>query len=305
MAIDLLDAPLRLTWTMRRGRLDEPALLRLAGRLADAGLFFVTLRGDFARFPRLADLLAILLEAGVQVTVQADIRDDELPKTPVGVAWQFDLTAALLAGAETSTVGRLIRRRATKPGQPHLALVPLRPLLPRLPEVLELAGREGIGRLVLPNVPLVDDAEALAPLVPDARDLASFRREFERRTAAGFTGELVVHDLFLWEILCPGRERDHYVGCQAGNSLAHLDAAGHLHPCISWPRDLGSLLDHSLHDLWQAAARSEVLAAIGELPADCRACAICDRCHGGCRGLALTLPKDAAGRDLLCDRPRR
>lgn len=305
MPLDLLDAPLRLTWTMRQDRLAAPELLRLADRLAAAGLFFVTLRGDFVRFPRLPELVAILCGAGVRVTVQADIRLPELPATDDDVVWQFDLTTALLAGTGFPELGALIRRRTLDSENLQLALVPLRPLLPRLPELLALAEREGVGTLTLPNVPLVDDIGGLTPLVPDARDLAAFRHVFGGGAATGFGGELVVHDLFLWEILCPGRNREHYAGCQAGNSLAHLDAAGHLHPCISWPRDLGSLLAHDLPDLWQTAARHEVLAAIGGLPVDCRTCAIRDCCHGGCRGLASSLrPANAAGRDLLCARPR-
>jgi GeoRSP system SPASM domain protein len=133
-------------------------------------------------------------------------------------------------------------------------------------------------------------------------DVESFRKQ-----AADFPDffgklKLDVHDLFLWEILFPdgGVARSEYGGCQAANSLAHVDICGTVHPCVSWPQSLGSLLADSFYDIWQAAPRQAVRADIASIPTGCNRCRDYAICFGGCRGLSR-LDETLNGRDPMCE----
>ncbi|GAB6082003.1 hypothetical protein JCM30471_09170 [Desulfuromonas carbonis] len=135
-------------------------------------------------------------------------------------------------------------------------------------------------------------------------------REFQSSIAAAGSDlgrglALEVHDLFLWEILFPGGggERSEYGGCQAGNSVGYVDASGDLYPCSSWPRLIGSLLEHSLDELWHSAQRLAIREQIATVPAGCRGCRDYPVCFGGCRGLAETFAHGTE-RDPACDGPR-
>ncbi|NIQ11346.1 MAG: SPASM domain-containing protein [Gammaproteobacteria bacterium] len=118
--------------------------------------------------------------------------------------------------------------------------------------------------------------------------------------------DMEVHDLFLWEIMTPGQQqnRSEYGGCQAGNSLAHIDINGVVHPCSAWPQPLGQLPDQSLEDIWAGRERQSVVEAIAITPVGCKGCSDLNICFGGCRGLARHLNHSAGERDLMCYGPR-
>ncbi len=299
MAIDRLDAPIRLTWTLQSGVLAPSDLEVLARRIGEAGVFFVTLRGDFHRDPVTPAVVEVLRSFGLApvLIVPGGAAGDAC--LPQGVSVHLDLTAQLLEGRHAPDgVGRFCR---TTPCS-ALSLVPLRPLLRQVPGILALAGQLGVA-VHLPNVPLVDDVDGLAPLVPRASDLAVLAEALQNVDRSVWPDQIVAHDLFVWELLFPGRDREHYLGCQAGNSLAHLACDGTLHPCISWPLPLGSLFDSDLPTLWSGAGRRAVLQSLAQTPDGCHSCRMLPRCHGGCRGLVQTLAGENQAPDLLCAGP--
>ncbi|RMF48010.1 MAG: SPASM domain-containing protein [Deltaproteobacteria bacterium] len=301
MAIDRLDAPLRLTWTLRTGSLDAQAIELLARRIARAGVFFVTLRGDFAVSRELDSVAGILRHAGVQTSLVLEPHALDGFDAPEGLAVLLDLTGLLLRDSGRRTFGEVEARLAgaTVAG---LSMVPLRPLLVRVPELLDFAGRMALP-LHLPNVPLVDDPDHLGRLLPGARDLLGLADALARSDRSAWPQQVVAHDLFLWDLLFPGRDRDQYIGCQAGNSIAHIDADAVLHPCISWPQPLGCLLEDDLVSLWQTSGRQALLQGLETPPSGCGDCAVLNRCHGGCRGLVQARGSEDSP-DLMCPGPR-
>jgi GeoRSP system SPASM domain protein len=159
--------------------------------------------------------------------------------------------------------------------------------------------------------------------LPNAKIGASFRRSAAERLSPGDVERLKVrlgpdaaarragvsleiHDLFLWEILYPagGEGRGEYGGCQAADSLGHVDADGWLHPCSSWPLRLGSLLERGVAEIWASPGRMAVRGEIAAVPAACLGCRDYPLCLGGCRGLAKVVNDHPDGRDPLCPAPR-
>ena len=116
-----------------------------------------------------------------------------------------------------------------------------------------------------------------------------------------------IHDRFLWEIMTPELEqaRSEYGGCQAGNSLGHVDAVGNVYACAAWPEAFGSLRDVSLDELWRSPERLAIRQKITEMPTGCLGCRDYALCLGGCRGLGGRLNRQGEGRDLMCREPRR
>ena len=100
-----------------------------------------------------------------------------------------------------------------------------------------------------------------------------------------------------------GVARSEYGGCQAANSLAHIDSHGVVHPCVSWPQPLGSLLDHTLYDIWQGPSRQSARDEIAAVPSGCEGCRDYSIWFGGCRGLSR-LDHNLKGRDPMCKGPR-
>lgn len=187
---------------------------------------------------------------------------------------------------------------------PGLQVTPLKNNLDRLPQFLAFAREQQIDRVVLPNVPLVDDEKSLASRLLTSADIDAFQLSWAQLKTRSVPKELVVHDLFLWEILCPEQGREHYSGCQAGNSLSHLDRSGTIYPCSAWNQPLGSLLTDTLADIWQKAERSTILAHIASGPHGCTDCSDWHSCFGGCRGLSKSFGHKNSGRDLMCREKR-
>ncbi|ORJ61591.1 SPASM domain-containing protein [Geothermobacter hydrogeniphilus] len=306
-ALDHLDAPLRMTWFLD-DRLAPARQILLAERLVEAGLFELTLTGHPLRCPVLKEILGILAGRGMQVSlvVTADDRD-LLPVTgqpPARVLLDLGPSPGDVVPDWRGIEGHVqsLREAGCFPG---LQLLPLRSSIRLLPDLFLLATDLAVDQVLLPNVPLTDFAgEDPGPRLLRAEDLESFAGFWERiDPRPPIPSGLVVHDLFLWEILCPGQRRDHYSGCQAGNSLGHLDAAGILYPCSSWNQPLGALFDAALTDLWQGDLRRSIRDDIARQPDACNGCRVYARCLAGCRGLSRAFSSEddeGRGRDLMC-----
>ncbi|MDT8440976.1 MAG: SPASM domain-containing protein [Desulfuromonadales bacterium] len=318
MSLDLLDTPLRLTWDFpcRDSGLHDSDLLRIADRIVDAGLFFVSLEGAPLRAPACIPLLDRLLAGGCQVRLVCNGSEEELS----GLGRLTDRPVELLLEVGTrlgNTDGHMdasaldatleqMRRAGAEPG---LTLTPLRANLGTLAALLRFCQARQVKRLRLPNANIGARFECYRPDdLPRWSDLEAFAAAWRRETfAVSDWPTLEIHDLFLWEILAPDNRqaRAEYGGCQAGNSLGHVDADGLLHPCAAWPAPLGALLDAPLEQLWRSPQRLTTRRQVATTPAGCQGCRDLPICFGGCRGLALHLNQANGERDLMCRAPRR
>lgn len=313
MAIDLLDTPLRVTWDLATNDGDtSDAVARLvAERLAEAQAFFVTLERTPLRHAALPQVIEILSAAGCQLLLTCSGSDDELAAldllpgsatllleigpfvAPDGVDWQ----------RLTATCARL-REHTVDYG---LSLTPSRDRLALIGPLLQFCLEQGVTRFKLPNMRINANFPAAASdRLVRPEDVRRFRELAADFPAFQGRLQLDVHDLFLWEILFPdgGTARSEYGGCQAGNSLAHVDTQGIVHPCVSWPQPLGSLLEETFSAIWQSPARHAVRDEISAQPDGCSGCRDYALCFGGCRGLARLEP-DLQGRDPMCDGVRK
>lgn len=316
MSLDLLDTPVRLTWDLHGpGRpLSAAAMLAIAGRIADGGVFFVVLEERPLTHPALREILARLESAGCQLQVACTGDADELtalaalPAPLPGV--QLDVAAFLHDGAIDENRLRSVFDGLCRIGvEPTLRLLPLRMNLPVIPALLSLCRGLGAGRLKLPNARIGDTFHScLAEDLPRWQDLDQFRGLWACAGAtAGERPELEIHDRFLWEIMTPDCEqaRSEYGGCQAANSLGHVDATGTVYACAAWPEALGSLRSAPLDEIWQSPVRFAVRERILSLPVGCDGCREASLCFGGCRGLGELFGQADGGRDLMCRGPRR
>jgi radical SAM protein with 4Fe4S-binding SPASM domain len=71
-------------------------------------------------------------------------------------------------------------------------------------------------------------------------------------------------------------------GCLAGVAYVTIDPWGNVRPCNHSPTIIGSLHEHSMHDLWHS---DEINAWRALMPAECTTCAAYSVCHGGCRAV--------------------
>lgn len=313
MAIDLLDTPLRVTWDLH-GKSGTPGaedVRRIAGELAGAGVFFATLDERPLLHPAIGEILEILA-GGCRVLLVCDGLPEEfsrLSELPETASLFLNARAFFRDGSPNlSALGRAVDRLRSMGRDPSLLLTPLRETLRAVPDLIEFCRTSGIGKFKLPNVKIDDSFRpAMRAALPQPGDLAEFKTLLGDDPDALRGGvELEVHDLFLWELLLPGHTdgRSEYGGCQAANSLGHVDEAGFLHPCSSFPAKLGSLLRNSLEELWQTPERFRIRDGIAAVPQGCSGCRDYPVCFGGCRGLAGLSSLRAGGRDPLCPGPR-
>lgn len=315
MGLDLLDTPVRLTWDLHGpGRpLKGPVMVEIAGRIADAGVFFVTLEEQPLLHPALREILARLAAGGCRVRMACTGGDEELAALEALPAplpdMQLDVAGFVHhAAVDAQRLQEVFDRLCRLGAEPALRLLPLRSNLSVIPAILSLCRGIGAGRFKLPNARIGDTFQS-CPVedLPRWQDLETFR---ELWTAAGLSAdglpELEIHDRFLWEIMTPEREqaRSEYGGCQAANSLGHVDAAGVVYACAAWPEQLGSLRSTPLDEIWQSPVRFAVRERIDRLPVGCTGCREAALCLGGCRGLGEHLGRDGGGRDLMCRTPR-
>ncbi len=315
MSIDLLDAPLRVTWELytEETPLSTKNALRVADALAAAGVFFVTLEERPLLHRGFGEVVQALISEGCQVQVLCEGTEQELlalkPALPLAALWLNVGDLVTAGGVDRAGLDRLLEQVRKSGYDPALLLVPNRNNLLKIPEFLELCRSRGVGRIKLPNTKIDDSfCPFAAERLIRPQDLESLRLKLGENPSACRQGlSLEVHDLFLWELFFPGggEGRSEYGGCQAGNSLAHVDRLGELYPCSSWPVKLGSLLDQDLEDLWQTEERFAVRRQIAAIPVGCEGCRDYSLCMGGCRGLGRTLNQPGGGRDPLCPGPRR
>ena len=315
MGLDLLDTPVRLTWDFPD---DKPGhasvrLPEIASGIVDGGVFFVTLQGRPLLHADIAEVLD-LLHRRCQLLVACRGNPDELLRLEafLDAGWQILLDVTdfidVAHGVDSSrllTAVNALRRRGY---EPILSLTPLRNNLCNIPELIRFCSEHEIARLKLPNAHIGDSFQAYSTAdLLRWQDLDSFRKiwldfmQHPRQWPA-----LEIHDLFLWEIMTPGQQqnRGEYGGCQAGNSLGHIDIQGVLHPCAAWPQPLGKLPEQSLAQVWAGGERLAVRERISRVSLGCQGCSDLEVCFGGCRGLAFHLNRSGDERDLMCSGPR-
>jgi len=95
---------------------------------------------------------------------------------------------------------------------------------------------------------------------------------------------LVQHSTCLPQCLAPNDSE----GCHAGVAYVAVDPQGNLRPCTFSPTVIGSLFEHSLHDLWHSVAMD---AWRDLMPVECISCAAYALCHGGCRAMIELRPE--------------
>lgn len=314
MTIDLLDTPLRMTWDLhgKLGTLGTEEVRRIADELSAAGVFFVTLEERPLLHPGIREILNILTVGGCQPLLVCDGLAEEFSRLPE-VQWAGGLflnarTFFKAGRPDLTALSRAVDSLRRMGFDPALLLTPLRDNIHAVPDLLEFCRLSGIGKFKLPNVKIGDSFRpSMRTALLRPKDLEKFKSLLGDDPDA-LRGEvaLEVHDLFLWELLLPGHAdgRSEYGGCQAGNSLGHIDEAGFLYPCSSFPVKLGSLLHNSLEELWQVPGRFQIRDGVGAVPQGCSGCRDYPICFGGCRGLASFLSREAGGRDPLCSGPR-
>ncbi len=86
-------------------------------------------------------------------------------------------------------------------------------------------------------------------------------------------------------------------GCLAGVAYATIDPWGNVRPCNHSPTVIGSLHEHTMHDLWHSDKMNAWRAL---MPTECTTCAAYPVCHGGCRAVQELR---ADGRDPLRGEP--
>ena len=315
MGLDLLDTPVRLTWDFPDAAAGQTdcRLPAIAGRIADGGVFFVTLQGKPLLHPAAEEVLAIL-GGCCQLMITCRGNPDEvasLCRLPLA-GWQIlldvsefiDVAHGLDAPRLLATVVSL-RKLACEPA---FALTPLRNNLSYLPDLLRFCSEQQIAKLKLPNAHIGDSFHDYSTVeLPRWQDLDKFREVWLAFMKSPCRlPALEIHDLFLWEIMTPGQQqnRGEYGGCQAGNSLCHVDCRGQVHPCAAWPLALGNLPDQSLEEIWSGRERLALRQQIARVPAGCHGCRDHAICFGGCRGLAVHLNSSEGERDLMCPGPR-
>jgi GeoRSP system SPASM domain protein len=309
MAIDSLDTPLRVTWDLCSPDLSASTAdaLKVAERLAEAQLFYVTLEQTPLLHPVFREVVGKLSAVGCQLLVVCRGRDDELialSELPAGATILLEVDDFISPdGLDINGLEKVCNTLDRAGCTFGLSLTPTRNRLDLIGALIQFCLERNIPRFKLPNMRInanfsaANRGELVRPEdVERFRKLAAAFPDFQGKL------QLDVHDLFLWEILFPegGVARSEYGGCQAANSLAHIDFAGAVHPCVSWPQPLGSLLDNSFYDIWQAAPRQAVRSEIASVPAGCKGCRDYAICFGGCRGLTR-LDESLNGRDPMCE----
>ena len=311
MAVDLLDAPLRLSWDIASDQLNADQLQQIARQLLDAGVFFVTLEAEPLQHPAVLPLLETLTTGGCQLSLVLKGKKDEfelLESIPKSVSLYLDCATAIVDGQlNLSRLTQRLEQLRKAEFAPLLLWVPRRGELPFILDLLDFCAAEKVDCFKLPNQKIGVNADLYRSFLPDCNDLEKLAALVSSSGVPQIANlQLEVHDLFLWELLQPlsGGSRSEYGGCQAANSLGYIDKYGQLFPCASWPQPLGDLLQENLLDLWQSQLRLQIRQQIAEIPVGCEGCRDYEICYGGCRGLSSFCRDDGLKRDLLCSSQR-
>lgn len=308
MAMEQLEAPLRLTWDLHGAAgvaAADPSVV--ADALIEAGVFYVLLDRRPLAHAGITALLERLRHGAIRPSATFAASDAEWANIAVARTVDplfVDLNAVAPDGAPAPVAATVVRLRDAGV-EPALLMTPTRANLPFLARTLELAATLGIKRFKLPNSRVdASFTSADRERLPTSDDLCELRSQLGGRgPVLRETLQLEIHDLFIWEIFYPGERecgRAEYGGCQAGNSLGHVAADGSVYPCSSWPLYLGSLPAESLAEIWAKPEVARLRSAIAKVPSGCQGCRDYDLCLGGCRGLSATLQPHGDGRDLCC-----
>ncbi|MBW2478177.1 MAG: SPASM domain-containing protein [Deltaproteobacteria bacterium] len=307
---DLLDAPVRLTWDIPdNGRgLTGPELLTVARRIADAQVFYVTLEGAPLAHAAFKDFSGILKASHCKIFVACRGTSKELIRLPQ-VTDLIDQLLLDLSGyidsdeLDHKSLDKMIGDLRALDVDPTLSLVPLKQNLKYIPEIISYCASRLIPCFRLPNADIGDSFRKYSKVdLPTWEDLLGFRDYWVGQNQLKQQPKLEIHDRFIWEMMTPDIEQSRaaYIGCQAANSLGHIDIFGRIHPCAAWPTVLGSLLQDELFDIWDSPQRLRVRDQIAATPNECSGCDDWSCCFGGCRGLSISLHPDGQGRDLMC-----
>ncbi|NIQ97832.1 MAG: hypothetical protein GWO11_04985, partial [Desulfuromonadales bacterium] len=160
MKMDLLDTPLRGTWNLcgTDPSLTTDEALGIARRLAEAGLFYMTLEQQPLAHPGFERILAELGGTGIQTSLVFSSMEQERrklePGLPVAGLW-LDAAPFLRSGAvDRNALEDELQLLRDTGYDPQLLLVPLRENIHLLVELLELCQRLRVGSFKLPNVPI-------------------------------------------------------------------------------------------------------------------------------------------------------
>ncbi len=307
MAVDLLDAPLRLSWDLAADLLNADQLQQIARQLLDAGVFFVALEAEPLQHPAVLPLLETLTTGGCQLSLVLKGERGELAlleSIPKSVSLSLDCAAAVVDGQlDLPLLKQRLDQLSSAGFAPSLLWVPRHGELPLILELLDFCAAEKVNCFKLPNQKIGVNSDLQRSFLPDCNDLEQLTRLVRSSGVPQIPNlQLEVHDLFLWELLQPlsGGSRSEYGGCQAANSLGYIDKYGQLFPCASWPQPLGDITQENLLDLWQSQLRMQIRQQITEIPVGCEGCRDYEICFGGCRGLSSFCRDDGLKRDLLC-----
>ena len=313
MTAELLETPVRLTWELPEADSTHGSdLAAIAERIADGGVFYVTLLGRPLCHPRLGDVLSRLANCQQLISCGGDPEElSALAALPPGQRRVLlDLSGFISAEGRIAApqITKAITRLRELGSEPLPSLVPVRQNLRLLPDLLRLCSEQGVTGFKLPNAHIGDSFHRCsAEDLPRWQDLDDFRALWAGSTPPGLPlPALEIHDLFLWEIMTPDQQqnRSEYGGCQAADSLGHVDRQGRVHPCAAWPQPLGRLPGQSLEAIWAGPERMAVRQHVASPPAGCTGCRDLALCFGGCRGLAYHFNRAAGERDLMCPGPR-
>jgi len=166
-----------------------------------------------------------------------------------------------------------------------------------VPELIELAGREGVATLALERLIPEGTGEELSDQVLSADELRDlYQLVYSLATDNPPVRVLMYRPLFA--LIAP---EDHTVGalCSAGNNALTIMPDGTVYPCRRLPIPIGNVLTDGFFKIWYG---SEVLWRIRNpknLSGKCNNCSLLTQCRG-CRAMAYFTTGDYMAEDPQC-----
>ena len=184
------------------------------------------------------------------------------------------------------------------PDEAALRWFPRRGKLRDLVPILEIVAESGCG-LTLPNRPAGVITSEAREAFPDKGELAGDVLSELRALTGVLSSERVrMHDFILTQAL--GKEGVEPMGCEAGNSIAFIDADGKVYPCETLMVAMGDLRNETLDAVWSSPMKERIRKDVGSVPGLCSSCPDLPRCRGGCRGAVYHLSGHYGAPDPLC-----
>lgn len=166
-----------------------------------------------------------------------------------------------------------------------------------VPDLIDLAGREGVATLAFERLIPEGAGETLSDQVLSADELRNlYQLIYSMATDNPSVRVLMYRPLFA--LIAP---EDHTVGalCSAGNNALTIMPDGTVYPCRRLPIPIGNVLTDGFFKIWYG---SEVLWRLrnpGNLNGKCRDCDLLTQCRG-CRAMAYFTTGDYMGEDPQC-----